>query len=452
MNIMHINWQRTRDILICTICIGIIFWASWLVLGQFVDAIVILLLSMTVAFLLNPAVNFLESFKIPRLLATFIVYIVVLGLLGWLGYQLVFSLISQVQTFSETIKGFATSLPDTLSATRTLLEKQAHIPPSNIDAAIAQIQSQASEFATALATNAVNLVFVVTTAFLDILLVIVLSFYLTLDGKRIRSSLFSIVPRRSMPGVLIFDEALSRVVGNYIRGQLTLAVIVGMATSFFCIFTGLEKYALICGVLAFLFETIPMVGPGLASITPIILSILQQNPIQNTLILAACFLCLQIVESNILGPRIVGHAVGLHPVAAILTLLVGAKLFGLFGALIATPVVAAGWVVITSIYRSAKGETPDQILARKRASWTIPLSLRGGSQENPREDTPDEKDGIPAIYDLAESNDEILAKNAVTESNDEILAKNAVAESNDEIPTKNDPPDVNDEIPTKETV
>src|SRR5262249_26247108 len=150
--------------------------------GQFVDAIVILLLSMAVAFLLNPAANFLERFKVPRILATLIVYVVVLALLGWLAYLLVFSLISQVLTFSDTITNFATSLPETFKATIDFLEKQGHIPDANVQDAISQIQSQASTFATSLASNAVNLVLVVTNAFLNILLVIVLSFYLTLDG------------------------------------------------------------------------------------------------------------------------------------------------------------------------------------------------------------------------------------------------------------------------------
>src|SRR5215470_20325858 len=102
---MRIKWHHARDILICIICIGIIIWASWLVLGQFVEAIVILLLSMAVAFLLNPAVNLLERCQIPRLPATLIVYVIVLGVLGWLGYLLAFSLSSQALTFSETIKG-----------------------------------------------------------------------------------------------------------------------------------------------------------------------------------------------------------------------------------------------------------------------------------------------------------------------------------------------------------
>lgn len=366
----QINWARTRDVLICIICIGIIFWASWVVLGQFVEAIVILMLSMAVAFLLSPLVDFLVKYKAPRVLATLLVYIVVLGALGGLFYELIFTLIQQAITFSDTIKAFASALPTTFQNTINFLIREG-IPRDRIDAVINQIQNQAYGFARDTATNAFGFLFVVTSAFINILLVLVLSFYLTLDGNRIRDSLIGLSPKRFLPNVLLFEDALNRVVGNYIRGQLTLALIVGVVTSLACVTTGLGDYALVCGVLAFLFETIPMVGPALASITPILLSLLLPDPFPRTFEIVAWFVVLQMVESNVLGPRIVGHAVGLHPVAAILSLLVGAKLFGVFGALLATPVVAALWVVVASIYRSARGESADQILARKRAPWTL---------------------------------------------------------------------------------
>jgi predicted PurR-regulated permease PerM len=365
------DWQHTRDILICVICIGVIFGAMWLVLGQFVEAIVILLSSMTVAFLLTPIVNLLVKYSVPRALAAVITYVVVLGGICWLAYQLGLSLIQQSLTFSNTVINVASSLPQTFHSTIQYLEKHSGIPAENIDAAISQFQSQATDFARSLASNAVNAFFLITNALLNIVLVIVLSFYLTLDGKRIRESLVSIVPRRWLLNVLLFEDALNRVVGNYIRGQLTLALIIGACTSGICLATGLESYALICGVLAFLFETIPMVGPALASVTPLLLSLLLPDPFPRTFIIGICFVILQAIESNILGPRIVGHAVGLHPVAAIMALLVGAKLFGVFGALIATPLVAAAWVVVASIYRSARGETADQILAHKRAPWAF---------------------------------------------------------------------------------
>lgn len=368
----QINWQRTRDILICIICIGVIFTSTWSLLGQFVDAIVILILSMAVAFLLTPLVDFLVKYRLPRVVATLLVYVVVLGVLGYLSYLLAANLVEQAVAFSNTIQSFAFAIPDNFRNFIAYLQNDVHVPPKNIDDALNSIQGKATEFATTLTNNAFGFVSILINAFINIFLIVVLSFYLTVDGKRIRDSLVSLSPKRLLPNVLLFEDALSRVVGNYIRGQLTLALIVGVVTSFICLANGpLSKYALICGVLAFLFETIPMVGPALAAITPLLLSLLLPDPLSRTVVVAVCFVVLQVIESNILGPRIVGHAVGLHPVAAILSLLIGAHLFGVFGALLATPVVAALWVVVASVYRSARGESADQILARKRAPWTI---------------------------------------------------------------------------------
>ncbi len=366
----HTNWQRTRDILISTICIGIILWAAWIIGGRFVDIIVILLISMAIAFLLTPLVNLLVRYKVPRLVSTIVIFLIVVAAIAGVGSALVLSLIRQIQAFSSTVISYLNRLPD-LNSFETFLQKQAGIPASTVNQAIDQLRGQAVTYAQLAATNAINIVFFVTTAFLNVFLVGVLSFYFLLDGKRLRDSIISIVPQRQMSHVLVFEDALNRVVGNYIRGQLTLAAIVGVLAAVVCAITGLGQFAIIIGVLAFLFETIPMVGPALASVPAIAISLLTPDPFPRTLWVIVAFIVIQLLESNILGPRIVGHAVGLHPVASILALLVFAQLFGPFGALIATPLVAAIWVVIASIYRSARGETPDQMLAKKRAPWEM---------------------------------------------------------------------------------
>ncbi|HEY4386992.1 MAG TPA: AI-2E family transporter, partial [Ktedonobacteraceae bacterium] len=313
----QVNWQRTRDILICIICVGIILWSSISVLSLFVDAIVLLLLSMAVAFLITPLVNLQTKYRIPRVLATLLTYVVIIAVIAGFGYELVFSLIQQAVSFSNTITSIATDLPQTFKNIINFLELQG-VPYSNIQRVLDQIQGQAYGFATMLTNNALNFIFTLTSALLSIFLVIVLSFYLVVDGKRIRDSLVSIAPRRSLSNVLLFEDALNRVVGNYIRGQLTLALLVALGTGVACMATGLGKFALICAVLAFLFETIPMVGPALASITPILLSLLLPGAFPRTFEVVAWFVAIQVLESNVLGPRIVGHAVGLHPVATIL--------------------------------------------------------------------------------------------------------------------------------------
>ena len=378
----QVNWQRTRDILISIICIGVIVFYAWgLLLGTFVHAVVLLLLSMAVAFLLTPSVNFLEKYSIPRVAATLIMYAVVLTVIGGLGYALVFSLIQQVLGFSDKIYNYAQQLPTLSAKLQTFLVAQG-IPKTTIDSAIVQIQNQATSFAQTTVNNVLNIAFVVTNTFIDLLLILVMSFYFTLDGKHLRDSIMSIVPKRSLPHVELFEDALNRVVGNYIRGQLTLAVIIGVLAGVGCASLGLSGYALIIGVLAFVFETIPMVGPALASIPAILLSLLLPAPFPRTFWIVIYFVAVQMVESNILGPRIVGHAVGLHPIASLLALIIGAQLFGAFGALLATPIVAAAWVVVASLYRSmVRGETADQMLANRRKPWVIrppnPFALRG---------------------------------------------------------------------------
>jgi predicted PurR-regulated permease PerM len=246
----------------------------------------------------------------------------------------------------------------------------------------------------------------VTNVLVNILLVAVMSFYLTVDGKRIRNALIGITPKAAMQHVLVFEDALNRVVGNYIRGQLTLAAIIGMMAGVGCFFLGLSNFALIVGVLAFLFETIPMVGPTLASLPAILISLLLPEPFPRTYEILIYFIIVQMIENNILGPRILGHAVGLHPVASILALIIGAQLFGPFGALLATPVLAASWVVIASIYNTLLGKPVDTLIEKKRSPWawrrrTAPLTGARGDAEQEEKQV-----GEPGTTDKTDKTDE----------------------------------------------
>jgi predicted PurR-regulated permease PerM len=352
----QVNWQRMRDILIVVICVGVIGWAAFSIMGIFVHAIVLLLLAMAVAFLVTPLIDLLNR-HMPRFPAALGVYLVVLAGLVGLCYALVFSLIQQVNYFSTHLPEYVQNLPNTYTATLDWFVKQG-VPLSSINKAISTIEDQANAFALSLAANLVSIVTLVGEAVVNTLLVVVLSFYLTLDGNRLRKALMNVAPKQSMPHVILFQDALNRVVGNYIRGQLTLAAIIGVLAGVGCYFLGLSNFALIIGVLAFLFETIPMVGPALASIPAILISLLLPDPFPRTYAIVIYFIVIQVFESNILGPRIVGHAVGLHPVVSILALIVGVQLFGAFGALLATPVLAA-----------VRGESADEILATHRSSW-----------------------------------------------------------------------------------
>ena len=152
----QVNWQRRRDILICVICLGIIVWTIWGLVNQFVEAIFLFLLAMAIAFLITPGVNFLNRRGVPRLLATIIVYVIVLAALGGFFYALIFSLVSQVEGFSQTIVDFINQVPERLKNFIKFLETQGKIPDNNIQATISQIQTQVTEFANSAASDALR--------------------------------------------------------------------------------------------------------------------------------------------------------------------------------------------------------------------------------------------------------------------------------------------------------
>src|SRR5690348_10077280 len=110
----RIKWSLVRDILMVVICVGIVVWATFSILGLVIHAIVLLLLAMAVAFLVTPLVNFFDRYM-HRVLATLLVYILVLAVLGGLFYALVFSLIQQVTYFSNNLPGYVQDLPTTYS-------------------------------------------------------------------------------------------------------------------------------------------------------------------------------------------------------------------------------------------------------------------------------------------------------------------------------------------------
>jgi predicted PurR-regulated permease PerM len=359
-----VNWQRTYYILMSTICVGIILWGAWSLLSQFVYAILLLVLSLAVAFLLTPPVNMLEKQHVPRIVASILVYIAVLGILGALGYALVSSLINQAQYFSNNLPDYILQLPTTYATIQKWLVDQG-IPQANLNNALSQIQQQLQNAANVVISNILNIVFFVTDTIVNILVVVVLSFYFTLDGKRIRDNIVGIFPEKWLPTVNLFEQALGREVGNYIRGQLALATIIGVLAGGGCAVLGLSNFSLIIGVLAFLFETVPMVGPTLASAPAILISLMLPDPVPRTFYICGYFVLIQALEGTVFAPRILGKAVGMHPIVSILTFMVGLRLFGAFGALLATPVVAALWVVVASLYRSVRGKTGDQLPPRK---------------------------------------------------------------------------------------
>jgi len=204
-----------------------------------------------------------------------------------------------------------------------------------------------------LVSNAVTVVGALATGVVDAALVLVLGFWFMVDGKRMRSLAARLFPAARREQARFVEETVSQVLGAYIRGQLTMAAIIGLSAGLGSFLLGVH-YPLLIGVLAFLFELIPMVGPILGSVPAVLISLFQPWPL--VLEVVAFFVVMQVIENNVLAPRITGGAVGLHPVAALLAIVVGADVGGVVGALFAVPFAGIASVLVDAAWEGWHGE------------------------------------------------------------------------------------------------
>lgn len=373
------DWARSRDIVVTIIGSASILYFLGLALGHFTKIILIFVLSAMVAFMLEPLVARLQRRGIARAWATAGIYasfiLALSAALFWIGGVLV----TQLSQLNQQIPVYAQGLQEEgVPVLQDWLGRhgiQADLSNLQRDAGAA-LQSSGTE----LISRSLSIMTGVTDALVTLVLVLVISLYLVLDGSRIRDALASLVPPKRQRVFLFLETSLVRIVGGYIRGQLLMSAVIGVSTGLGCWLLGVE-YPLVLGVLAFFFELIPIVGPVLTAIPAIIVSLFQPFPL--VLFVIGFFVVMQMVESNVLGPRITGHAVGLHPIASILALLGGAEVAGLWGALFAVPVVGLAAVLGLAAINELRGRSPEEVI-RPRKPWNITLPRRRGAASSRR--------------------------------------------------------------------
>jgi predicted PurR-regulated permease PerM len=342
-----LNVDVTRWVRRVLIPLAILAWAGVAILilmaaGYVVRTLLLLVIAMLLAYVLSPLVTFFAR-VMPRFLAILVVYLLVLGAIGTLLYFIVRTTVDQIVSLSNYLGALLTpghnGNPSALEQTLRSLG----ISQSQIATAQSQIISQAE----GLAGNILPLLTGVASAALDIILVAVISIYLLIDGKRVTDWLRENMPRRQRGRIRFLLDTLQRVVGGYIRGQLFLCTLIGLLVGIGMQIMGVP-YALLLGVIAFILEFIPVLGT-LVSGAICVLFALTQGWLLAVIVLAY-FVFVHIIEGDIVGPRVVGRVIGLHPVVSLAALIAGGELFGIWGTLFAAPVAGVIQAFIIAIW------------------------------------------------------------------------------------------------------
>jgi len=188
----------------------------------------------------------------------------------------------------------------------------------------------------------------VFSSLIHVLFTLFLALYLVIDGERIRRYMVEFLPSGRQSQALEITARIGLRLGAWARGEALLAAIIGGMTWIGAMVIGLP-YAAALALIAGIGEVVPTIGPIVAAI-PLIAVGLLSSPTQGLLALGLAILVQQL-ENNLIVPRVMGHAVELHPVVVMLAILAGGELLGIPGALLAVPVVAALSVVVDEFQR-----------------------------------------------------------------------------------------------------
>jgi predicted PurR-regulated permease PerM len=350
------SWINARDrglaILIWLVILLVFFW----LLSHIVTSLLLISLAAVLAYALTPAVKLLDRW-LPRSLAVIIVYVLALSALGALAFVVFSTAVAQVTAFAQ-------NLPDLLkpsSAQDPSVIEQLLRPLGVTDEQFNQTRQQVIDWATSnagqIANQAVPILTGVASAIVDLILVIVLSIYLVIDGPRTIAWMRRSAPVRQRNRTLFFLDTLGHTVGGYIRGELLMAVLIGVLVGGGMAVFGLP-YALLLGVLAAIFEFVPILGTLVSGATCVLIALPTRGWIIALLVLGY-FILVHILEGDIIGPRIIGRALGLHPVIAIAALVAGTEIFGIWGAIFAAPLAGLLQAVLVAIWTQWRRTHPE---------------------------------------------------------------------------------------------
>jgi predicted PurR-regulated permease PerM len=347
------DWQKVLVVLLTLLAGVALFWVLWQVISPILHTLVLFGLAAVLAFALSGPVDMLARRIHNRLLAIVAVYLLV-------GIVVVGGIILLAGPFVRQASELASALPQYASDLQARApEVQTTLGQYGVQTDLDQLKAQAAsaiqQGGTDVLKNLVGTLAEVGAMILDIVLALVISLYLLVDGPRFGTRSLAIIPPQHRAKALFLQDNVSRVLGGYLRGQLTLAVIIGVLAGVGTALLGLP-YAVVLGVLAGLFELVPMFGPILSVVPAVLVALFM--PFPTVVWVALFFLVIQQVENNVLAPRISGHAVGLHPLGAMFALLAGFQLAGLLGGLFAVPLAGVLWVLLGAAYRNVVIEPP----------------------------------------------------------------------------------------------
>jgi predicted PurR-regulated permease PerM len=333
--------------------IGIVAWCGIgvIILGYLMLRLMVyvnpivppLLIAVAVVYLLNPLVSALERRGVPRVAGAGIVYVLFLCIVALLISLLVPLVARQV---TEVVTHFPDYLTDAQAYVRRVAARFGQEPNFRLDAEQVREWLSAGENRQTVTRYLTGLRSVTTSVISGLIIFVigpVMAFYLLVDLPQLERGAMALIPPGRRDEIRGLMDRIGQAVGGFFRGQLLVALFVGVASSIGLWLIGLPFWLLV-GMVAGVFNLVPLVGPFIGGGLAVIIALLSGEPLKAVWA-ALVLLIVQQIDNHLISPNVMSRTVQLHPVVVMLALLVGASFAGLFGMLIIVPLVAVAKIV-----------------------------------------------------------------------------------------------------------
>jgi len=324
--------QISSGTIIKAILIAVVFFVFYYLR----DIVLVVILAIIIASAVEPGTQWFLRRGIPRIISVLFIYSVAVMFLVVMFYFLFLPLLNQSATFLSTLPGYLGELQvwNPLQNSE-FLSSSAALEGFSKNFSLAQIVEQINGVVSNLSNGFFSTASTVFGGVLSFLLVIVLSFYLSVESDGVSNFLRIVTPAKNEKYVLSLWKRSQHKIGLWMQGQIVLAVIVAML-----VFLGLTLLrvdnALLLAVLAGMFEIIPIFGPILAAIPAVTLALVTSG-MTSALLVVGLYIIIQQFENQLIYPLVVRKIVGVPPLISILALIIGGKLAGFVGLLISVP-------------------------------------------------------------------------------------------------------------------
>jgi predicted PurR-regulated permease PerM len=323
---------RPSQVALAAVTLLAVAGAAFLVY-RLAEVLILIFIALVIAATLRPMVSALIRRKVHKSVAVLLIYLVILSVLAGLLILVVPVLANQGGALILRLPEVYNSLVSSLETNRyEVVRNLPNMLPTG-DQLAAQLQAVSGAFL----AGALGIGMGILTFLTQLVSVVVLSVYLTLDQSRLERFWLSLAPAVRRPELLAVWREIEGRLGTYVRGELLLMTIVGVITSLGYFAIGLP-YPLALGALAGLLEFVPMIGPTLGAI-PAVFVALSISP-QAALLVVVFTIIIQAAENNLLVPRLMGRSVGVSPITVLLAFIAFSSLIGISGAFLAIPFAA----------------------------------------------------------------------------------------------------------------